>query len=53
MVDLVEGGKTLLVSVKESEEMGFKIASFSGYVQKVSIKAMQDFLLTPSLKFAI
>jgi carboxyvinyl-carboxyphosphonate phosphorylmutase len=44
MANLVEGGKTPLVSVKELEEMGFKIASFSGSIQKVCIKAMQQFL---------
>jgi carboxyvinyl-carboxyphosphonate phosphorylmutase len=44
MVNLVEGGKTPLVTIKELEEMGFKIASFSGSSQKIAIKAIQQFL---------
>jgi 2-methylisocitrate lyase-like PEP mutase family enzyme len=44
MVNLVEGGKTPLVTIKELEEMGFKIASFSGSSQKIAIKAIQKFL---------
>ena len=44
MVNLVEGGKTPLVTIKELEEMGFKIASFSGSSQKIAIKAIQEFL---------
>jgi carboxyvinyl-carboxyphosphonate phosphorylmutase len=44
MVNLVEGGKTPLLSVKELENMGFKIASFSGSIQKICIKAMQKFI---------
>ena len=46
MVNLVEGGKTPLVSVKELKNMGFKIASFSGSLQKVCIKSMQKFLIS-------
>jgi len=42
MVNLVEGGKTPLVSVQELQEMGFKFASFSGSAQKTAIKAMRD-----------
>ena len=45
MVNLVEGGKTPLVTIKELEEMGFKIASFSGSSQKIAIRAIQKFLL--------
>jgi carboxyvinyl-carboxyphosphonate phosphorylmutase len=44
--NMVEGGKTPLVSVKELEEMGFKVASFSGSAQKIAITAMQEFLTT-------
>ena len=44
MVNLVEGGKTPLVTIKELKEMGFKIASFSGSSQKIAIKAIQEFL---------
>jgi methylisocitrate lyase len=42
MANMVEGGKTPIHSVKELEEMGFKIASFSGSAQKIAIKSMQD-----------
>lgn len=42
MANLVEGGKTPLVSVEELREMGFKFASFSGSAQKIAIKAMQE-----------
>lgn len=45
MVNLVEGGKTPLLRVKELEQMGFKIASFSGSTQKVAIKAIERFLV--------
>jgi carboxyvinyl-carboxyphosphonate phosphorylmutase len=45
MVNLVEGGKTPLVTVKELEDMGFKVASFSGSSQKIAIKAMETFLM--------
>jgi carboxyvinyl-carboxyphosphonate phosphorylmutase len=44
MVNLVEGGKTPLLTIEEMEEMGFKIASFSGSPQKIAIKAIQEFL---------
>lgn len=47
MVNLVEGGKTPLVPVAELAEMGFKLITFSGSLQKVAIKAMQE--LTESL----
>jgi methylisocitrate lyase len=42
MVNLVEGGKTPLLSVEELRKLGFKFASFSGSAQKTAIKAMQD-----------
>ena len=42
MANLVEGGKTPIVSVRELEEMGFKFASFSGSAQKMAIRAMQE-----------
>ena len=45
MVNLVEGGKTPLLRVNELEQMGFKIASFSGSTQKVAIKAIERFLV--------
>jgi methylisocitrate lyase len=45
MVNLVEGGKTPLVRVNELEQMGFKIASFSGSTQKIAIKAIERFLM--------
>ncbi len=44
MVNLVEGGKTPLVTIRELGGMGFKIASFSGSPQKIAIKAIQEFL---------
>jgi len=43
-INLVEGGKTPLVSIKDLESMGYKIASFSGSAQKISIKAVENFL---------
>ncbi len=42
MANLVEGGKTPLVSVRELEEMGFKFASFSGSAQKTAMKAVEQ-----------
>jgi 2-methylisocitrate lyase-like PEP mutase family enzyme len=42
MVNLVEGGKTPLLSVEELRDFGFKFASFSGSAQKIAIKAMQE-----------
>jgi methylisocitrate lyase len=45
MVNLVEGGKTPLLDVRQLEQMGFKIASFSGSIQKVAIKAIERFLV--------
>lgn len=42
MANMVEGGKTPLVSIRELEEMGFKFASFSGSAQKIAISAMRD-----------
>ena len=45
MVNFVEGGKTPLVRIKELDQMGFKIASFSGSAQKVAIKAIERFLV--------
>jgi len=44
MVNLVEGGKTPLLTIQELEEMGFKIVSFSGSPQKIAIRAIQKFL---------
>jgi methylisocitrate lyase len=46
MVNLVEGGKTPLLSVAALQEMGFKFASFSGSAQKTAIKAMRDLFAT-------
>ncbi|UCH23616.1 MAG: oxaloacetate decarboxylase [Deltaproteobacteria bacterium] len=45
MINLVEGGKTPLVSVDELEKMGYKFATFSGSAQKTALKAMREFLL--------
>jgi methylisocitrate lyase len=42
LANMVEGGKTPLVSIEELEEMGFKIVSFSGSAQKMAIKAMKE-----------
>jgi carboxyvinyl-carboxyphosphonate phosphorylmutase len=42
MVNLVEGGKTPLMSVEELRDMGFKFVTFSGSAQKMAIKAMRD-----------
>jgi len=44
LINLVEGGKTPLVSAQELEDMGYKIASFSGSMQKISLKAMEKFI---------
>lgn len=41
MANMVEGGKTPIVSVKELEEFGFKFASFSGSAQKAALTAMK------------
>ena len=41
MVNLVEGGRTPLVAVKELADMGFSLVSFSGSLQKTGIAAMQ------------
>jgi len=46
MINLVEGGKTPLVSVAALREMGFKFASFSGSAQKTAMKAMRDLFAT-------
>jgi 2-methylisocitrate lyase-like PEP mutase family enzyme len=43
-INLVEGGKTPLISAKELEGMGYKIASFSGSMQKIALKAMERFI---------
>jgi carboxyvinyl-carboxyphosphonate phosphorylmutase len=40
--NMVEGGKTPLVSVQELEEMGYKFANFSGSAQKIAMKAMRE-----------
>lgn len=42
MANMVEGGKTPVVSVQELEKMGFKFASFSGSAQKIALSAMQE-----------
>lgn len=42
MTNMVEGGKTPLVSIPELEEMGFKFVSFSGSAQKIAIGAMKE-----------
>lgn len=44
LINLVEGGKTPLVSAQELGKMGYKIASFSGSMQKISLKAMEKFI---------
>ncbi|MGV9801856.1 isocitrate lyase/PEP mutase family protein [Mycobacterium sp. NPDC003449] len=44
MVNLVEGGKTPLVSVGDLAKLGFSFISFSGSLQKTAIKAMQEML---------
>ena len=44
MVNLVEGGKTPLLSVGELERMGFSLVTFSGSMQKTAIRAMQNLL---------
>ena len=42
MANMVEGGKTPVVSVQELQEMGFKLVVFSGSAQKMAIRAMQE-----------
>jgi carboxyvinyl-carboxyphosphonate phosphorylmutase len=42
MANMVEGGKTPLVSIQELDEMGFKFASFSGSAQKIALNAMGE-----------
>jgi 2-methylisocitrate lyase-like PEP mutase family enzyme len=42
MANMVEGGKTPLVSVQSLQEMGFRMATFSGSAQKIAMKAMQE-----------
>lgn len=44
MCNLVEGGKTPLVPVSRLAEMGFKLVTFSGTLQKTAIFAMQKAL---------
>lgn len=44
MVNLVEGGKTPLLSVNDLGKLGFSFISFSGSLQKTAIKAMQAML---------
>jgi 2-methylisocitrate lyase-like PEP mutase family enzyme len=44
MVNLVEGGRTPLLSVARLGELGFRLVTYSGSLQKVAIKAMQDAL---------
>ena len=42
MANLVEGGKTPIVSVQELEKMGFKFASFSGSAQRAGLRAIKE-----------
>lgn len=44
MCNLVEGGKTPLVPVSRLAEMGFKLVTFSGTLQKTAIFAMREAL---------
>lgn len=44
MLNLIEGGKTPLVSVKEAEEMGFKIVIFPLTTLYAAAKGMRDVL---------
>lgn len=44
MVNLVEGGRTPLLPVSELAELGFRLITFSGSMQKTAIKAMQGLL---------
>ncbi len=44
MVNLVEGGKTPLVSVDHLGKLGFSFITFSGSLQKTAIKVMQEML---------
>lgn len=44
MVNLVEGGRTPMVPVHELSEMGYKLVTFSGSLQKTAIHAMQELL---------
>ena len=46
MANMVEGGKTPTVPIRELEEMGFKFVSFSGSAQKIAISAMKEFFDT-------
>jgi 2,3-dimethylmalate lyase len=42
LANMVEGGKTPIVSVPDLETMGFKMASFSGSAQKIALSAMRE-----------
>lgn len=44
MVNLVEGGRTPLVSVSDLTEMGYRLVTFSGSVQKTAIRAIEGLL---------
>ena len=44
MVNLVEGGKTPLLPVDRLAEIGFRLVTFSGSMQKTAIRAMQRLL---------
>ena len=46
MINLVEGGKTPLVPVRELGDMGFSFISFSGSMQKTAIAAMHPMVET-------
>lgn len=44
MVNLVEGGRTPLLSVTELGRLGYRLVTFSGSLQKTAISAMQGML---------
>jgi len=44
MFNVVEGGKSPLLSVTELEQIGYKLVSFSNSLLRIGIKAMQDVL---------
>ncbi|MFC1937507.1 oxaloacetate decarboxylase [Chloroflexota bacterium] len=44
MFNVVEGGKSPLLSVTELEQVGYKLVSFSNSLMRTGVKAMQDVL---------
>jgi len=42
--NMVEGGKTPILPVKDLEAMGFKVVSFSGTAQKMAMRAIKEML---------